>query len=53
VDDEIADHESTRLVSALQQASNDSQHVYETALAIRMRPRKELADVLAYDERQK
>jgi hypothetical protein len=38
VDDEVADHESPRLVAALQQASNDGKHVYETRLAIRVRP---------------
>ena len=38
VDDEVPDHESPGLVSALQQASDDGQHVYEPRLAVRVRP---------------
>jgi hypothetical protein len=50
-DDKIAYHKSTRLASALQQGRN-GQHVYETHLAIRARPWKELANIFARDGRQ-
>jgi len=53
VDDEVADHESARLVVALQQAHDDREHVQEARLAVvvSVRPREELSDVFTHDER--